>query len=57
MVESERHRGTCSKTASWLHAGKTIGRAKKSTVHHPIIPIMEILHHPLRNDYADVQCE
>jgi len=57
FVESERHRGTCYKVANWLHVGKTVGRGKKSTVHHQILPVKDIWLYPLRKDYADLLCK
>jgi hypothetical protein len=56
FVESERHRGTCYKAANWVHVGQTTGRGKKSTVHHPIIPIKDIWLYPLRKDFASTLC-
>jgi hypothetical protein len=56
FVESERHRGTCYKAANWIHAGQTSGRGKKSTVHHPIIPIKDIWLYPLRQNFVSVLC-
>lgn len=57
FVESQRHRGTCYKAANWVHVGQTAGRGKKSTVHHPIIPIKDIWLYPLRKNFAGVLCE
>lgn len=54
FVESERHRGTCYKAANWVHVGQTVGRGKKSAVHHQIIPIKDIWLYPLRKDFASV---
>jgi len=54
FVESERHRGTCYKAANWVHVGQTVGRGKKSAVHHQIIPIKDIWLYPLRTDFACV---
>ena len=56
FVESERHRGTCYKAANWVHVGQTVGRGKKSRVHHQIIPIKDIWLYPLRKDFARVLC-
>ena len=56
FVESQRHRGTCYKSANWTHVGQTTGRGKKSRVHHQIIPIKDISLYPLRKDFADVLC-
>jgi hypothetical protein len=56
FVESQRHRGTCYKSANWTHVGQTTGRGKKSRVHHQIIPIKDIWLYPLRKDFADVLC-
>jgi hypothetical protein len=56
FVESQRHRGTCYKAANWTHVGQTTGRGKKSTVHHPIIPIKDIWLYPLRKDFASMLC-
>ncbi len=56
FVESERHRGTCYKAANWIHVGQTVGRGKKSRVHHQIIPIKDIWLYPLRKDFARVLC-
>jgi Domain of unknown function (DUF4338) len=56
FVESERHRGTCYKAANWVHVGQTVGRGKKSAVHHQIIPIKDIWLYPLRKDFASVLC-
>ena len=57
FVESERHHGTCYKAANWVHIGQTVGRGKKSTVHHQIIPIKDIWLHPLRKNFASVLCQ
>ena len=57
FVESQRHRGTCYKAANWLHVGQTVGRGKKSAVHHQIIPIKDIWLYPLRKDFASVLCQ
>jgi hypothetical protein len=51
FVETERHRGTCYKAANWIHVGQTVGRGKKSRVHHQIIPIKDIWLYPLRKDF------
>ena len=56
FVESQRHRGTCYKAANWVHVGQTVGRGKKSAVHHQIIPIKDIWLYPLRKDFATVLC-
>lgn len=57
FVETERHRGTCYKAANWIHVGQTSGRGKKSTVHHPIIPIKDVWLYPLRKNFASVLCQ
>ncbi len=57
FVESQRHRGTCYKAANWVHVGQTVGRGKKSTVHHQIIPIKDIWLYPLRKNFASVLCQ
>jgi hypothetical protein len=57
FVETPRHRGTCYKAANWVHIGQTVGRGKKSTVHHQIIPIKDIWMYPLRRDFDRVLCE
>lgn len=57
FVESPRHRGTCYKAANWVHVGQTVGRGKKSAVHHQIIPIKDIWLYPLRKDFARVLCQ
>jgi hypothetical protein len=54
FVETERHRGTCYKAANWIHVGQTVGRGKKSRVHHQIIPIKDIWLYPLRKDFRAV---
>ena len=56
FVETERHRGTCYKAANWIHVGQTSGRGKKSTVHHPIIPIKNVWLYPLRKNFASLLC-
>lgn len=56
FVESQRHRGTCYKAANWVHVGQTVGRGKKSRVHHQIIPIKDIWLYPLRKDFARILC-
>jgi hypothetical protein len=56
FVETPRHRGTCYKAANWVRIGQTVGRGKKSTVHHQIIPIKDIWIYPLRRDFANVLC-
>ena len=35
---------------------KTVGRGKKSRVHHQIIPIKDIWLYPLRKDFARILC-
>ena len=54
FVETRRHRGTCYKAANWIHAGQTVGRGKKSTVHQQIIPIKDIWLYPLRKDFRSI---
>jgi hypothetical protein len=54
FVQTERHRGTCYKAANWIHVGQTVGRGKKSRVHHQIIPIKDIWLYPLRKDFRAV---
>ena len=54
FVETPRHRGTCYKAANWIHVGQTVGRGKKSTVHHQIIPIKDIWLYPLCKDFRSV---
>jgi hypothetical protein len=56
FVESQRHRGTCCKAANWVHAGQTVGRGKKSRVHHQIIPIKDIWLYASRKDFARILC-
>ena len=54
FVETPRHRGTCYKAANWLPVGRTVGRGKKSRVHHQIIPIKDIWLYPLQRDFKAV---
>lgn len=56
FVETPRHRGTCYKAANWTQIGQTVGRGKKSAVHHQIIPIKDIWMFPLRKDFRAVLC-
>ena len=56
MLTTPRHRDTCYKAANWRHIGQTVGRGKKSTVHHQIIPIKDIWMYPLRRDFGRVLC-
>jgi hypothetical protein len=57
FVETPRHRGTCYKAANWILIGQTVGRGKKSTMHHQIIPIKDIWLYPLRRDFGTVLCQ
>ena len=56
FVETERHRGTSYKAANWINVGKTVGRGKKSRVHHQIIPVKDIWLYPLRQNFRTVLC-
>ncbi len=56
FVECERHRGTSYKAANWINVGKTVGRGKKSRVHHQIVPIKDIWLYPLRKNFRSVLC-
>jgi hypothetical protein len=52
FVESPRHKGTCYKAANWQLVGRTVGRGKKSTAHHQVLPTKDIWLYPLRRDFA-----
>jgi hypothetical protein len=57
FVDTERFRGTCYRSANWIHLGNTTGRGKNDNTHKPNRSIKAVFGYPLVKDFRHKLCQ